>query len=250
MAENNDPNRNQKKQRSGGGPRLQLYQDVLPGGKVQIQGVVNNPNTPPPKHIVFHFQGVWHERPIESGSAILELPNVPPGKYKVFAVVPEAGDLSAETEVTVPAGREALVADKMIVNSDGKDGHHTVYISVGTEDKKPAPGIRILIKNSSGEQIAAGTTNERGVIDPHPVITPQTPGVHRYKVYAEGTALAPEPLRLDGPPRYPRPPEPPKEIQPEDRASIGWDPFKAIIAGWKAGRRALQAQQEQRRNQQ
>lgn len=146
--------------------------------------------------------------------------------------------------------REPLVADKMIVRSDGKDGRHTVYISVSTQDKKPVPEIHIVIKDSFGKQIFEGTTNDRGVIDPHPVITPRARGINHYNVYAEGTALVPEPLRLDGPPRYPKPPTPPDVIPPEDHVYVGRNPVKAVWRGFWAGRKALQEQKEKTRGSQ
>jgi len=242
MAENRD----QTRQRSSG-PSLRLYEYVLPGGKVRIQGVINNPPQPAPTYILFYFRGVGERRSIENGSAIFELSNLPPGEHQFRAVVPEAGTLSVEIRVTVPAGREALVADKLIVQSDGKDGHHTVYISIGTAEKTPVPGIHILIKDSFGSEVGSGITNERGVVHPHPCIEPKTVGIHHYRVYAEGTTLAPENLRLDGPPRYPKPPPVPTEISSEEQEYIGPNPLKALRAGFKAGRKALQEQREKRR---
>jgi curved DNA-binding protein CbpA len=147
---------------------------------------------------------------------------------------------------SLPTPKTMPAADKLNVRADGKDGRHTVYIGVTTQDKKPIPGIHVVIKNSAGEEVFRGITNERGTIFPHPTIEIKTTGTHHFVAIAEGTSCQHEQMNLDGPPRYPKPPEPPQEIPEEERGHIGKNPFKAIISAWKAGRRALQ---EQRRAQ-
>ena len=200
--------------------------------------------------VVFYLQGqqIGSVRTNENGRAQFPFTiNVNIQADKLLVEVICEGERTTK-EVALPKKQEPkppLIADQLIPRAEGKDGRHSLYLAVVTQDKKPIPDLHVIVKDSMGRTVTQGTTREKGVVEPHPFITLSTPGLHHFTIYVEGTALKPQPLELDGPPRYPRPPQPPQTIPLDEREYIGRNPFKAVYMGWRVGRRALREQREQ-----
>ncbi len=201
---------------------------------VVVQAVLVNPPEPAPSRIVFYFQGTAHECALENAVARLELRRLLPGEHELLARIPQSS-VSASMKISV---KTPLAADKWVVEVSGRDGEYAVYVSVVTQTKQQIPGLTILIADTTSEEIYRGVTNEHGTLSPNPTITLDTPGMHRFKVFAKGTILDPYELTLEGPPRYKKP-RPPRVLTENERRDIGRNPFRAImkaISDWRQSR--------------